>query len=116
MLIPCRFRTLCFWLYSEPTELGGRLDSRVDDMISVSTIRFSMTVANATQQGLIDEVKCMRQLANNGALRSSDDAYPAKVDYTLGVYQAIGNASKVLVESYSLILHTRLQRILWLSG
>lgn len=28
-----RFRTLCFWLYAEPSYLEPRLDSRVDQMI-----------------------------------------------------------------------------------
>ena len=30
-----RYRTLCFWLYAEPSVLHGRLDTRVDSMISV---------------------------------------------------------------------------------
>lgn len=35
-----RFRTLCFWLYAEPSRLGPRLDSRVDEMIRVWTVFF----------------------------------------------------------------------------
>ena len=30
-----RYRTLCFWLYAEPSVLHDRLDARVDSMISV---------------------------------------------------------------------------------
>ena len=30
-----RFRTLCFWLYAEPSVLDGRLNERVDAMIKV---------------------------------------------------------------------------------
>ncbi|PPQ86858.1 hypothetical protein CVT25_012577 [Psilocybe cyanescens] len=71
-----RFCTLCFWLYSEPLELGGRLDSRVDDMIS---------------QGLLDEVKCLRQLADDKPPNTlTEETDLIKMDYTLGVYQAIG--------------------------
>jgi tRNA dimethylallyltransferase len=33
-----RFRTLFFWLHSEPSELNERLDSRVDKMIQVKPI------------------------------------------------------------------------------
>lgn len=29
------YRTLCFWLYAEPSVLNPRLDDRVDDMIKV---------------------------------------------------------------------------------
>ncbi|KDR81416.1 hypothetical protein GALMADRAFT_89311 [Galerina marginata CBS 339.88] len=68
-----RFCTLCFWLYAESAELGGRLDVRVDDMIL---------------QGLVDEVKGLRQLAETGV--PSNPEYPSNADYTLGVYQSIG--------------------------
>ncbi|KAH9484197.1 tRNA dimethylallyltransferase [Psilocybe cubensis] len=69
-----RFRTLCFWLYSEPVELGRRLDSRVDDMIS---------------QGLVEEVRSMRKLAENNS-SSWDQTDRPILDYTLGIFQAIG--------------------------
>ncbi|KAG1801783.1 tRNA isopentenyltransferase [Suillus subaureus] len=58
-LIP-RYRTLCFWLYAEPSILNERLDARVDDMIKVRKV-------------LID--------------RSLTDRL---TDYTIGIYQSIG--------------------------
>lgn len=30
-----RYRTLCYWLYAEPSVLNPRLDARVDDMVKV---------------------------------------------------------------------------------
>jgi tRNA dimethylallyltransferase len=35
ILIVCRFHTLCFWLYAEPSVLDFRLNERVDKMIEV---------------------------------------------------------------------------------
>ncbi|EDR11356.1 uncharacterized protein LACBIDRAFT_232761 [Laccaria bicolor S238N-H82] len=43
-----RFRTLCFWLYAEPSRLRPRLDSRVDEMI---------------RKGLLDEIRSLRTIA-----------------------------------------------------
>ncbi|KAF9567645.1 tRNA isopentenyltransferase [Agrocybe pediades] len=68
-----RFHTLCFWLYSDPEVLGERLDRRVDDMIS---------------QGLVDEVKSLRQIAADTPY--SDDSTTSNMDFTLGIYQSIG--------------------------
>lgn len=31
----CRYRTLCFWLYAQPSILRARLDERVDEMLEV---------------------------------------------------------------------------------
>ncbi|KAF8906021.1 IPP transferase-domain-containing protein [Gymnopilus junonius] len=74
--IKTRFHTVCFWLYAESAELGGRLDARVDDMIS---------------QGLIDEVRRLRQLANAKASDPLETHRTISVmDYTLGIYQSIG--------------------------
>ncbi|KAJ3517793.1 hypothetical protein NLJ89_g267 [Agrocybe chaxingu] len=71
-----RFRTLLFWLYTEPSVLRLRLDARVDDMIS---------------QGLLDEVKSLRDLATNGlTITSTSGASSKKIDYTIGIYQSIG--------------------------
>ncbi|KAJ7714896.1 tRNA isopentenyltransferase [Mycena maculata] len=65
-----RYRTLCFWLYAEPTILHGRLDTRVDKMI---------------ERGLLDEVRALRNISQN-----PDSQATADVDYTLGIYQSIG--------------------------
>ncbi|KJA27333.1 hypothetical protein HYPSUDRAFT_131237 [Hypholoma sublateritium FD-334 SS-4] len=68
-----RYSTLTFWLYAEPTILNERLDARVDDMIS---------------QGLISEVKKLREIASDQKCFDSSPSSP--VDYTLGIYQSIG--------------------------
>ncbi|KAF9001991.1 tRNA isopentenyltransferase [Cyathus striatus] len=65
-----RFRALCFWLYADPSTLGPRLNTRVDNMI---------------QQGLLDEIRKLRKLAET--LPKSD--IEAGV-YTLGIFQSIG--------------------------
>ncbi|KAJ7849083.1 tRNA isopentenyltransferase [Mycena olivaceomarginata] len=62
-----RYRTLCFWLYAEPSVLHRRLDSRVDAML---------------ESGLLDEVRALHSLSQQPA--STD------TDYTLGIYQSIG--------------------------
>ncbi|KAI5124024.1 hypothetical protein M0805_003855 [Coniferiporia weirii] len=59
-----RYKTLIFWLYAEPSKLRARLDGRVDEMIS---------------QGLLNEIRSIKYSASEGEL-----------DFTLGVYQAIG--------------------------
>ncbi|KAH7927719.1 tRNA isopentenyltransferase [Leucogyrophana mollusca] len=78
-----RYRTLCFWLYAEPSVLNARLDARVDDMI---------------KQGLLDEIRSLQKVASssvnttpntNAAPPASTDAH-ATNDYTLGIYQCIG--------------------------
>ncbi|KAF7359448.1 tRNA dimethylallyltransferase, mitochondrial [Mycena sanguinolenta] len=61
-----RYRTLCLWLYAEPSVLNPRLDSRVDAMM---------------ERGLLDEVRSLHSLAQQP---TSD------IDYTLGIYQSIG--------------------------
>ncbi|PPQ63174.1 hypothetical protein CVT24_005719 [Panaeolus cyanescens] len=63
-----RFKALSFWLYADSEVLGERLDSRVDDMIS---------------QGLLDEIRCLRDIA------TTEHASPS-LDFTLGIYQSIG--------------------------
>ncbi|TFK25018.1 tRNA isopentenyltransferase [Coprinopsis marcescibilis] len=63
-----RFRTLCFWLFAEPSVLGPRLDARVDQMV---------------ERGLLDEVRELRHIADGA------DATPQH-DYSLGIYQSIG--------------------------
>ncbi|KAF8197431.1 tRNA isopentenyltransferase [Pholiota molesta] len=68
-----RFRTLCFWLYANPSVLNERLDIRVDEMIS---------------QGLLKEVEDLREIAKSRPLAESEEA--SATDYTLGIYQSIG--------------------------
>jgi len=41
------------------------------------------------QQGLIDEVRWMRELADRKSLEESLD-FSKSMDYTLGIYQSIG--------------------------
>ncbi|KII88875.1 hypothetical protein PLICRDRAFT_588604 [Plicaturopsis crispa FD-325 SS-3] len=72
-----RYRTLSFWLYAEPSVLNSRLNTRVDEMI---------------EQGLLDEIRQMRELkasrTNNPNFIGDDSS--AEIDYTLGIYQSIG--------------------------
>ncbi|KAH7906484.1 tRNA isopentenyltransferase [Hygrophoropsis aurantiaca] len=77
-----RYRTLCFWLYAEPSVLNDRLDARVDDMI---------------KQGLIDEIRELQKIASSNAESSAKDGISSTAvdmsvtnDYTLGIYQCIG--------------------------
>ncbi|KAF9228613.1 tRNA isopentenyltransferase [Gyrodon lividus] len=86
-LIP-RYRTLCFWLYAEPSTLNPRLDERVDDMI---------------KQGLLDEIRALQKIkiassslasapSSLGDIRQQDNLSTStnEPDYTLGIYQCIG--------------------------
>ncbi|KAI0362767.1 tRNA isopentenyltransferase [Trametes cingulata] len=75
-----RYRTLCFWLYAKPEVLKPRLDERVDQMI---------------EQGLLNEIQTLRAIASAGTAemvsgQTSSNGKDAHVDYTLGIYQAIG--------------------------
>ncbi|KAI0781243.1 tRNA isopentenyltransferase [Trametes elegans] len=75
-----RYRTLCFWLYARPDVLKPRLDQRVDQMI---------------EQGLLNEIRTLRTIASagSGSALSIDDSAATqeqRMDYTLGIYQAIG--------------------------
>ncbi|OSD02771.1 tRNA isopentenyltransferase [Trametes coccinea BRFM310] len=63
-----RYRTLCFWLYAKPEVLKPRLDERIDQMI---------------EQGLLNEIRTLRAIASSGS-------QAPHMDYTLGIYQAIG--------------------------
>ncbi|KAH7889865.1 IPP transferase-domain-containing protein [Phlebopus sp. FC_14] len=81
VLIP-RYRTLCFWLYAEPSKLNSRLDARVDDMI---------------EQGLLDEIRMLQTIATSQATTGTtvttsikEDSDGPAIDYTLGIYQCIG--------------------------
>ncbi|KAG1835622.1 tRNA isopentenyltransferase [Suillus variegatus] len=81
-LVP-RYRTLCFWLYAEPSILNERLDARVDNMI---------------KEGLLDEIKALRAIASSsisippdaGVTEPSDESAVQQTDYTVGIYQSIG--------------------------
>ncbi|KAF8185029.1 IPP transferase-domain-containing protein [Mycena galopus ATCC 62051] len=65
-LLKPRYRTLCLWLYAEPSILHSRLDSRVDMMM---------------ERGLLDEVRSLHSLSQQPG---------SDIDYTLGIYQSIG--------------------------
>ncbi|KAI0332085.1 tRNA isopentenyltransferase [Cubamyces sp. BRFM 1775] len=74
-----RYRTLCFWLYAKPDILKPRLDERVDQMI---------------EQGLLNEIRTLRAIASKGTSSEASDIITPnaeqRIDYTLGIYQAIG--------------------------
>ncbi|KAF8841003.1 tRNA isopentenyltransferase [Paxillus ammoniavirescens] len=79
-----RYRTLCFWLYAEPSALNPRLDKRVDDMIKL---------------GLLDEIRALQKIASSSSVHGflgdlgQQDGFSSSVnepDYTLGIYQCIG--------------------------
>ncbi|KAG1748958.1 IPP transferase-domain-containing protein [Suillus paluster] len=97
-LIP-RYRTLCFWLYAEPSVLNERLDARVDDMIKArNVLNYQLHTKMLVQQGLLDEIKELRSVASSHIRRSpdavvtelSDELAGQQTDYTLGIYQSIG--------------------------
>ncbi|ESK96828.1 trna isopentenyltransferase [Moniliophthora roreri MCA 2997] len=64
-----RFNTLCFWVYARPEILKPRLDLRVDKMV---------------EQGMLDEVRSLREMAASHHEASSGS------DYTFGIFQSIG--------------------------
>ncbi|CDO74728.1 hypothetical protein BN946_scf184593.g10 [Trametes cinnabarina] len=78
-----RYRTLLLWLYAKPEILKPRLDERVDQMI---------------QQGLLNEIRTLRAIASQGRQGNAQALSPElastssrpRMDYTLGIYQAIG--------------------------
>ncbi|KAF9452810.1 tRNA isopentenyltransferase [Macrolepiota fuliginosa MF-IS2] len=70
-----KFRTLFFWLYAEPSVLEKRLYERVDKMIEL---------------GLLDEIRTLQRIASEVSPDSSPSAHNSEVDYSLGIYQAIG--------------------------
>ncbi|KAJ8481422.1 hypothetical protein ONZ51_g5998 [Trametes cubensis] len=76
-----RYRTLCFWLYAKPDILKPRLDERVNQMI---------------EQGLLNEIRTLRAIASEGTATSTNGILSPtpnaekRMDYTLGIYQAIG--------------------------
>ncbi|KAJ7490036.1 IPP transferase-domain-containing protein [Mycena galericulata] len=81
-----RYRTLCFWLYAEPTVLNRRLDIRVDTMIEVGGFQLTTDFAlSAIQRGLLDEVRSLQSISQKPPPET-----PPDVDYTLGIYQSIG--------------------------
>jgi len=65
-----RYRTCCFWLYSEQNILNERLDKRVDEMI---------------QRGLFEEIKEMKKYYDILNKDNNQDNL-----YTRGIFQAIG--------------------------
>ncbi|CAG8470751.1 4104_t:CDS:10 [Ambispora leptoticha] len=65
-------RTCIFWLYADPEYLNPRLDARVDKMI---------------EKGLFDEIRYLR---NELKLGQQNTPTGDPVDYTHGIWQAIG--------------------------
>ncbi|KAI9260147.1 IPP transferase-domain-containing protein [Sporodiniella umbellata] len=70
-LVP-RYRSLIFWIYSEPSKLNPRLDARVDQMI---------------ETGLFEEIKELRNRVTQGSVQVPEDALEK---YQRGLWQAIG--------------------------
>ncbi|TFK72598.1 tRNA isopentenyltransferase [Pluteus cervinus] len=72
-----RFESLCFWLYADLSVLEQRLNERVDSMV---------------QRGLLQEIQALQDLSKISETSSSDGLAESQrqVDYTLGIYQAIG--------------------------
>ncbi|KAG9318314.1 tRNA isopentenyltransferase [Chiua virens] len=83
-----RYRTLCFWLYAQPSALNPRLDERVDDMIKlglVDEIRSLQITFNASQTALDDSSHPTIDVKDN-----SNSISASEPDYTVGIYQCIG--------------------------
>ncbi|KAI0048246.1 tRNA isopentenyltransferase [Auriscalpium vulgare] len=73
-----RYRTLFLWLYADANSLVPRLNARVDEML---------------QDGVLEEVKVMKDIATKMALghgASLDGDVPTSVDSTFGIFQSIG--------------------------
>lgn len=70
-LVP-RYRSLVFWIYSEPSNLNPRLDARVDQMI---------------ETGLFEEIKELRNRVVQGSIKTPDSDLEK---YQRGLWQAIG--------------------------
>lgn len=87
-----RYRTLSFWLYAELSELRPRLDARVDSMILVrwDGLKLLNMTSLFQQQGLVDEVRWMRELAVRKSLEEAAFDSSKSMGYTLGIYQSIG--------------------------
>ncbi|KAG9304130.1 hypothetical protein G9A89_019692 [Geosiphon pyriformis] len=67
-----RFSPTCiFWLYADPKSLNPRLDARVDKMI---------------ENGLFEEIQYLRVQAKRGEMKIPGE----ELDYTRGIWQAIG--------------------------
>lgn len=69
-------RRLLFWVWSERAALNTRLDRRIGQMVEVRR--------PLTQRGLLDEINALRAIARQA---------PTDVDYTRGIYQAIGTCT-----------------------
>lgn len=61
-------RRLLFWVWSERSALCARLDARIATMV---------------ERGLLDEINALRAIARQA---------PTQIDYTRGIYQAIGTS------------------------
>lgn len=73
---PFGARRLLFWVWSERAALNARLDRRIGQMVEVRR--------PLTQRGLLDEIYALRALAREAR---------TDVDYTRGIYQAIGTCA-----------------------
>ena len=97
-----RYRTLCFWLYSQPSALNPRLDERVEDMVKVCErclLVFSSDWLPFIKQGLLDEIRSLQETVSSSetAINSSSvdvknevNSCTTEPDYTVGIYQCIG--------------------------
>jgi tRNA dimethylallyltransferase len=54
-----RYRTLCYWLYAEPSVLNPRLDARVDEMVKVRGVA-SLEAQEVGSSTLSSKVYCAR--------------------------------------------------------
>ncbi|KAG1801779.1 IPP transferase-domain-containing protein [Suillus subaureus] len=77
-LIP-RYRTLCFWLYAEPSILNERLDARVDDMIKVRKVLIDRSLPpphavrlTESSQGRPTNQPCSRLVILSASISLSD--------------------------------------------
>lgn len=78
---PFAKRRLFLWVWCERSVLRERLDVRIGKML---------------ERGLLDEIRALRAIAQKGA---------GPVDYTRGIYQAIGTCTKLIQGTRSL-MHT----------
>lgn len=120
-----RYRTLCFWLYAQPSALNPRLDERIDDMIKVRkfcSLALSSDPLSFMKQGLLNEIRSLQMTvsssqvaANNSSVDVEDGPSPSatELDYTVGIYQCIGTRN-LSVRAY-VIFADRVQGILRIS-
>ncbi|EKM55781.1 uncharacterized protein PHACADRAFT_161824 [Phanerochaete carnosa HHB-10118-sp] len=84
VVLPPRYRTLCFWLYARPEVLNPRLDARVDQMLEQGLLREVEELMEATKQS---PTPTPPYPGNDG---DGNAGANTTTDYTLGIYQSIG--------------------------